>query len=287
MKHLSCVHPSDRPDSSGVVHAVSAQQHGRAAPPVAAPRDDAAPRRRRPRRRRARRRAAAGGRPGSPSRRTRPPSPAPAARLPRTRRGPRSPSRPSRPSDAPPVTEVGVAATAGVRLPRAADPRPQVRLAVADLSRPAVALHARAWPAASASSIGLSGLGLGRHRLPEVRALGPTPQRSTQTGSPTGSSRPACCPGSRPPTRSTRTGSSRARSSSSAPRIRRIARADVGGADTDDLWLRIGQWNKWDLQFGRFEGWEVFHLGMGLDQNTFERQGAFGPGDAFNLRSTA
>ena len=55
-------------------------------------------------------------------------------------------------------------------------------------------------------------------------------------------------------------------------------RSDVGGADTDDLWLRIGQWNRWDFQVGRFEGWEVFHLGMGLDQNTFERQGAVGAG---------
>ena len=50
-------------------------------------------------------------------------------------------------------------------------------------------------------------------------------------------------------------------------------------ADTDDLWLRIGQWNRWDFQVGRFEGWEVFHLGMGLDQNSFERQGAIGQGD--------
>jgi hypothetical protein len=58
-----------------------------------------------------------------------------------------------------------------------------------------------------------------------------------------------------------------------------ITRSDVGGADTDDLWLRVGQWNRWDFQVGRFEGWEVFHLGMGLDQNTFERQGAIGPGD--------
>jgi hypothetical protein len=58
-----------------------------------------------------------------------------------------------------------------------------------------------------------------------------------------------------------------------------IERSAVGGADTDDLWLRLGQWNKWDFQVGRFEGWEVFHLGMGLDQNTFERQGAVGPGD--------
>jgi hypothetical protein len=58
-----------------------------------------------------------------------------------------------------------------------------------------------------------------------------------------------------------------------------ISRSDVGGADTDDLWLRVGQWNSWDFQVGRFEGWEVFHLGMGLDQNTFERQGAVASGD--------
>jgi len=58
-----------------------------------------------------------------------------------------------------------------------------------------------------------------------------------------------------------------------------IQRSQTGGADTDDLWLRIGQWNKWDFQVGRFEGWEVFHLGMGLDYLTFERQGAVGPGE--------
>lgn len=60
------------------------------------------------------------------------------------------------------------------------------------------------------------------------------------------------------------------------------SRSDTGGADTDDLWVRIGQWNSWDFMVGRFEGWEVFHLGMGLDQNTFERMGAFGQGDTFN-----
>ena len=63
-----------------------------------------------------------------------------------------------------------------------------------------------------------------------------------------------------------------------------ISRSDVGGADTDDLYLRAGQWNKWDVQVGRFEGWEVFHLGMGLDQNTFERKGAVGAGESeFNV----
>ncbi len=61
-----------------------------------------------------------------------------------------------------------------------------------------------------------------------------------------------------------------------------IQRGQTGGADTDDLWLRIGQWNKWDFQVGRYEGWEVFHLGMGLDLNTFERIGAYGQGDLYN-----
>ena len=60
-------------------------------------------------------------------------------------------------------------------------------------------------------------------------------------------------------------------------------RSALGAADTDDLWLRIGQWNKWDFQVGRFEGWEVFHLGMGLDQNSFERVGAVGHGDPNSL----
>jgi hypothetical protein len=48
----------------------------------------------------------------------------------------------------------------------------------------------------------------------------------------------------------------------------------AGTVDTDDLWLRIGQWNVWDLKVGRFEGWELYHLGMGLDLYTQERQGA-------------
>jgi hypothetical protein len=43
---------------------------------------------------------------------------------------------------------------------------------------------------------------------------------------------------------------------------------------TDDLWVRFGEWNRWDLQIGRYESWEVYHLGMGLDENTFERIGA-------------
>jgi len=48
----------------------------------------------------------------------------------------------------------------------------------------------------------------------------------------------------------------------------------AGTFDTDDLWLRLGHWNIWDLKVGRFEGWEVYHTGMGLDVNTLERRGA-------------
>jgi len=48
-----------------------------------------------------------------------------------------------------------------------------------------------------------------------------------------------------------------------------------GTVDTDDLWLRIGQWNVWDVKVGRFEAWELFHTGMGLDVNTLERRGAW------------
>lgn len=48
-------------------------------------------------------------------------------------------------------------------------------------------------------------------------------------------------------------------------------------ADVDDLWVRTGQWKKWDLQVGRFEAYEVYHFGMGLDLNTLERLGALDP----------
>ncbi|HKU43777.1 MAG TPA: hypothetical protein VJR89_36710 [Polyangiales bacterium] len=44
--------------------------------------------------------------------------------------------------------------------------------------------------------------------------------------------------------------------------------------DADDVWIRAGKWNVFDVQLGRFEGWEVYHFGMGLDLNTLERQGA-------------
>jgi hypothetical protein len=44
---------------------------------------------------------------------------------------------------------------------------------------------------------------------------------------------------------------------------------------TDDLWVRIGKWDVFDVTVGRFQGWEIAnHFGMGLDQNTLERAGA-------------
>lgn len=52
------------------------------------------------------------------------------------------------------------------------------------------------------------------------------------------------------------------------------SQAQPNTSDTDDLWLKVGQWKKWDVQLGRYENWEVYHLGMGLDLNTLERQGA-------------
>ena len=50
--------------------------------------------------------------------------------------------------------------------------------------------------------------------------------------------------------------------------------ATSGTFDTDDLWIRFGQWNAWDIKVGRFEAWELYHTGMGLDINTLERRGA-------------
>ena len=50
--------------------------------------------------------------------------------------------------------------------------------------------------------------------------------------------------------------------------------SNTGVVDTDDLWVRVGAWNSWDIKVGRFEGWELYHTGMGLDINTIERRGA-------------
>jgi hypothetical protein len=50
------------------------------------------------------------------------------------------------------------------------------------------------------------------------------------------------------------------------------ANGNLGGVD--DLFVRAGKWNLFDVTVGRMQGWEVYHYGMGLDQNTFERLGA-------------
>ncbi len=45
-------------------------------------------------------------------------------------------------------------------------------------------------------------------------------------------------------------------------------------ANADDVWIKFGKWNTFDVQVGRFEAWEIYHFGMGLDLYTLERQGA-------------
>jgi hypothetical protein len=44
--------------------------------------------------------------------------------------------------------------------------------------------------------------------------------------------------------------------------------------NTDDLFVRVGKWLLADITAGRFQGWEIYHFGMGLDLNTLERDGA-------------
>lgn len=48
----------------------------------------------------------------------------------------------------------------------------------------------------------------------------------------------------------------------------------VARVDADDVWVRAGKWNAFDIQAGRFEAWEIYHYGMGLDLYTLERRGA-------------
>jgi hypothetical protein len=48
-------------------------------------------------------------------------------------------------------------------------------------------------------------------------------------------------------------------------------------ASIDDAWVRTGALQQWDVTVGRFQGFDVYPLGMGLDLNTYERQGAFDP----------
>ena len=52
----------------------------------------------------------------------------------------------------------------------------------------------------------------------------------------------------------------------------------------DDVWVRTGTWQVWDLTVGRFQAFDVYPLGMGLDLNSDERLGAF---DATNPTAQA
>ena len=45
--------------------------------------------------------------------------------------------------------------------------------------------------------------------------------------------------------------------------------------NADDVWVRTGVWNKWDITVGRMQAFDVYPLGMGLDLNSDERAGAF------------
>jgi hypothetical protein len=54
--------------------------------------------------------------------------------------------------------------------------------------------------------------------------------------------------------------------------------------DVDDAWLKFGRWDKWDVQVGRYEAWEIYHKGMGLERDTLEDQGAFDERDTTRVR---
>jgi hypothetical protein len=53
--------------------------------------------------------------------------------------------------------------------------------------------------------------------------------------------------------------------------------------DTDDAWIRFGMWDAWDIQVGRFEAWEVYRKGEGLERDTLEDQGAFDGPDIYEV----
>lgn len=51
--------------------------------------------------------------------------------------------------------------------------------------------------------------------------------------------------------------------------------------NTDDLWVRFGKWDLFDITVGRFQTWEIAnHYGMALDYATLEREGAWIPGSS-------
>jgi len=53
--------------------------------------------------------------------------------------------------------------------------------------------------------------------------------------------------------------------------------------DTDDAWGKFGVWDCWDIQVGRYEAWEVYHKGQGLERDTLEDLGAFDGPDIYEI----
>ncbi len=56
-----------------------------------------------------------------------------------------------------------------------------------------------------------------------------------------------------------------------------------GLVDADDVWVRTGVWQAWDVTVGRMQAFDVYPLGMGLDLNSDERTGAY---DSLNQTPT-
>ncbi len=56
-----------------------------------------------------------------------------------------------------------------------------------------------------------------------------------------------------------------------------------GLVDADDVWVRTGVWQRWDVTVGRMQAFDVYPLGMGLDLNSDERTGAY---DSLNQTPT-
>ena len=53
--------------------------------------------------------------------------------------------------------------------------------------------------------------------------------------------------------------------------------------DTDDAWAKFGRWDAWDIQVGRYEAWQVYHKGQGLERDTLEDLGAADGPDIYEV----
>jgi hypothetical protein len=55
--------------------------------------------------------------------------------------------------------------------------------------------------------------------------------------------------------------------------------------DTDDAWIAVGYKDVFDVQVGRYEAWEVYHKGLGLERDTLEDIGAQGGEDIYEVNN--